>query len=144
MKDNSLVLRAQEIIAAADGPMTNTEALTRAIMERNYSGEQLAQMLARTYSSGNLRKRTYELPEQDALFSLPSVICVSTKDGDLFIRSDKATVEQGAQYADEGYQYHCTQRQKFKRLRTEFASVPAELSTATIEEIRHSLIAGAN
>src|SRR5262249_12652255 len=61
------------------------------------------------------RQRTYQLPEQQTLaFEVPSVIAITSPEGDLIIRRDDATTDQVRQWAKEGLQYTSAQRLRFK------------------------------
>lgn len=123
MKDTSLTMRAQEIILAADRPVNSTDALVQALRERSLSYDELLKMIASQLSTKSLRNSTYNIPEQDGLFAAPSVIAISTADGDLFIKGEIATNDQMAQWADEGLQHHSTQRLRFKRAKKDIATV---------------------
>lgn len=116
----SLQLRAQEIINASPIGMTVNEALTQALLERYGDDVQgLARCAAAMGASmlKGLRKRTYDLPEptDGVLFHLPSVIGISTVDGDLLVPREHAGLGQVKQWQKEGLQHHSTQVLRFKR-----------------------------
>jgi hypothetical protein len=123
VKDTSLTMRAQQIILAADQPVNSTDALVEALRERGLSYDELLKMIAGQLSTKSLRNSTYNIPEQDGLFAAPSVISISTPDGDLFIKGDMATNDQMAEWADGGLQFHSTQRLRFKRAKKDIATV---------------------
>lgn len=125
MKDSTLTLRAQEIIASTDQPVNATDALMQALRERRLSYEDLLKMVASQISTRSLRKGTYELPEQEGLFDLPSIICIGTPDGDLFLKAENATIAQVEQWAEEAHQHHSTQNLRFKRLKKQLKTFAA-------------------
>jgi hypothetical protein len=142
MKDTTLTLRAQQIIATADEPINVTDALVEALRERGLSYDDLLKMVAGQISTRSLRKSTYELPEQDGLFDLPSIICIGTTDGDLFLKADKATVGQVEQWAEEAQQHHSTQNLRFKRFKKQVKKLASVDRQALFVEARAALIAG--
>jgi hypothetical protein len=124
MSTQSLTLRAQELINRADGPITAREALKQALIERYGNNvDALADAAAgfATSIATKLRKATYDLPEPNGLFDVPSVISNNTVDGVLLIHRDEATVGQTRQWLREASQYHATQRLRFERATEELA-----------------------
>lgn len=116
----SIQLRVQELINSTQEPITDHEALKRVLAER-YKDDpdgllEYATSMGRTALRG-LRKRTYELPEQDGLFEIPPVIAISTPDGDLFMAREQANFDQVVQWIREGLQHHSTQNLRFERFR---------------------------
>lgn len=117
MNDQTIVLRAQEIINTADKPITAQQALVQALLDRYTTIEEMAQAAA-SFAGGVARKlarSTYELPEPNGLFDIPSTISNSTPDGVLLIQRDQAAVGQVRQWIKEARQYHSTQSLRFKR-----------------------------
>lgn len=116
---SSLKLRAQEIINASPNGMTVREALKQAAIERYGNNvDALADAFATAASSGmaDLRKRTYELPDDDgALFEIPAAIGIRTDEGDLLVPRDRASLGHVRQWQKEGQQHHSTQLLRFKR-----------------------------
>jgi hypothetical protein len=117
---NSLQLRAQEIIIANPEGMTVKEALKRAILERYPNDpERIAEAFASAAQSAmsGLRKRTYELPDDNgvALFEVPEVIGVRTEDGDLLVTRQVASLGQIRSWQKDGHQHHAAQALRFKR-----------------------------
>lgn len=121
VKDKTLTLRAQEIITRSDDPINITDALAQALRERGLSYEELLHLAVSNISTRSLRKSTYELPEQDGLFDVPSIICIGTPDGDLFLPRSGATVAQVAQWADEAQAHHATQNHRFKKFKKQLS-----------------------
>ena len=124
--DRSLVARTQQIIVDATGQVTSRDALRQAVVERYGSDvDALIDAFVAASMSGlrELRKRTYELDEGPTLFNLPSVIGVTTADGDLFVHLNDATAGQVQQWAAEGEQYHGSQRSRFKAIRKQVAEL---------------------
>lgn len=116
--DRSLQLRAQEIINAHPDGMTVRDAMKQAILERYADNpERMADAFATVAAGGmsQLRKRTYELPDDEGLFQIPSWIGIRTEDGDMLVQREAATLGQAAQWAREGLQHHSVQRVRFKR-----------------------------
>lgn len=116
----SLQLRAQEIINASPIGITVNEALTSALLERYGDDIQGLARCAAAMGAGilkGLRRRTYDLPEPtaDVLFQVPSVIGISTVDGDLLVPREHAVIDQVRQWQKEGLQHHSTQVLRFKR-----------------------------
>lgn len=113
--------RAQEIVFNTTEPITVVEACRRALAELyGADPEQLlsvAATLAAATVSG-LKRLTHNLPEPGSqlVMDIPSVIGISTPDGDLFVRKDEAEADQVRQWAREGLQHHSTQRLRFKHL----------------------------
>jgi hypothetical protein len=67
-----------------------------------------------------IRKRTYEIPEQQAMLTdIPGVIGITSPDGDMFVQRSEATVGQVRQWNREALQHHSTQRLRHKRFREE-------------------------
>lgn len=123
--DNTLVLRAQEIINNSDGPISDREAIKRALMDRYPTFEKMAEACA-TFATGiakQLKKSTYELPEQDGLFDIPATISNTTPDGVLFINREQAELGQVRQWVREGRQHHSTQHMRFKRAANELIAL---------------------
>ena len=117
MNDQTIVLRAQEIINTADKPITARQAVVQALLDRYQTIEEMAQAAA-SFASGVARKlarSTYELPEQNGLFDIPSTISNSTPDGVLLIQRDQATIGQARQWIKEARQHHKTQTLRFER-----------------------------
>lgn len=116
----SLQLRAQEIINASPNGMTVNEALKRALLERYGNDVDAMAGVAAAMGAGilkGLRKRTYDLPEQEdgVLFQVPSIIGIATVDGDLLVPREHAALGQVRQWQKEGLQHHATQVLRFKR-----------------------------
>lgn len=128
----SIMLRVQEVIANSTEPLTGRDALRRVLAERFKDDPAgLLDYAASASESwlGGLRKRTYELPEGDALFELPLWIGIATPDGDLFVSRECATVDQARQWVREGRQHHSTQSLRFERAASALeaiADVPGE------------------
>lgn len=139
--DRSIIARAQEFIARSASPITSREALKQALAERYASDPE--GLLNFAVDGGvsamrDLRKRTYDLPEQPGLFDLPPVIGISTPLGDLFIHLDDATAGQVGQWAREGEQHHGSQHKRFKAIRgqiKESALDPSENFKAQLRAI---------
>jgi hypothetical protein len=127
----SLQLRAQEIINASPDGMTVNEALKRALLERYGNDVEALANAAASLGAGmlkGLRKRTYDLPEQEdgVLFQIPSVIGISTPEGDLLIPREQANTGQVKQWQKEGLQHHSTQVLRFKRAGRDLESLKDE------------------
>lgn len=120
MKDTSLTMRAQEIIAQSETTISIFQAARQALAERCLSYDELLDYSTSGLVVGmrDLKKRLYDLPEQDTLdFDIPSAIGISTPEGDMFIGREYATLDQVRQWADEGQQHHSTQNLRFKRFK---------------------------
>lgn len=148
MNDQSIVLRAQEIInnaTATGGKITLHDAVRTALREKYGNDPERLLDVAASAMTGVakvLRKATYELPEQQGLLDIPGCIAVSTPEGDLFIARDLATNRQVFQWCEEGYQYHSTHRLRFKKGR-EVAKKLIEIDPdANFLESRDALAAG--
>lgn len=125
----SIMLRVQEVINNSAEGVTTRQALIQALAER-YKDD-VAGLLEYAASSAEsslrgLRKRTYELPETDALFEIPPVIGIATPDGDLFVPRESANLGQVRQWLREGDRHHATQSLRFKRFRTEIEPLKEE------------------
>lgn len=120
MKDSSLTMRAQEIIAQSETAISAFQAARQALAERCLTYDELLDYSTSglVASMRDLRKRLYDLPEQDTLdFDIPTAIGITTPDGDMFIGREHATLAQVRQWADEGQQHHATQNLRFKRFK---------------------------
>ena len=120
MKDTSLTMRAQEIIAQSETTISAFQAARQALAERCLTYDELLDYSTNGLVTAmrDLRKRLYDLPEQDTLdLDIPSAIGITSPDGDLFIGRDHATLDQVRQWADEGQQHHSTQNLRFKRFK---------------------------
>lgn len=139
----SLQLRAQEIINSNPDGMTTREALKRAILERYPNDpEAIADAFAAVAQSSmsGLRKRTYELPDEDSgLFEIPSVIGIRTEDGDLLIPREHAALGQVRQWQKEGQSHHATQLLRFKRAGADLDSLKDEPADLPWWSARHML-----
>lgn len=139
----SLQLRAQEIINSNPDGMTTREALKQAILER-YPNDPAAiaeafAAVAQSSMSG-LRKRTYELPEDDvALFEIPGVIGIRTEEGDLLVPRDHANLGQVRQWQKEGQGHHATQLLRFKRAGADLEGLKEEPADLPWWSARHML-----
>lgn len=142
----SLQLRAQEIITASPDGMTVREALKRAILERYPNDpERIAEAFASAASGAmsGLRKRTYELPDDDgALFEIPAVIGIRTEDGDLLVQREAAQAGQVLQWQREGHQHHATQLLRFKRAGTALEMLKDQDPALPWWKARHMLTSG--
>lgn len=142
----SLQLRAQEIINASPEGMSIREALKQALLERyGHDPEALAEAAAAFGASSlsGLRKRTYELPDdQGALFQVPNIIGIRTDDGDLLIPRQNASLGQVRQWQKEGQQHHATQLLRFKRAGTELDALKEEPAELPWWSARHALTQG--
>ncbi len=143
----SLQLRAQEIINASAQGMNIRQALKQALLERyGHDLDALAEAAAAFGASGmsGLRKRTYELPDDQAsLFQIPNVIGIRTEDGDLLIPRQNANLGQVRQWQKEGHQHHATQLLRFKRAGKELEAVKEEPAELPWWQARHTLMQGA-
>src|SRR5258708_40077680 len=87
--------RAQEIVFLAQSPITLVEACRQSLAELYGDNPEVLLGVAASLAAGTmsgLRQRTYRLPEQATLTSdIPSVIGITTPDGDLFILKSEAT-----------------------------------------------------
>jgi hypothetical protein len=129
--DQSLRLRAQEIITSSPDGMTTRQGMKRALAER--FKDDPAGLLEFAAAAGcvgmkDLRKRTYDLPEpgEGVLFDLPQIIGVSTPEGDLLVPREKATLGQVRQWTREGSQHHATQKLRFRRFAEELEPLKEE------------------
>lgn len=142
----SLQLRAQEIINASPNGMHIREALKRALLERyGHDPDALAEAAASygAASMAGLRKRTYELPDDEgALFQIPGVIGNRTEDGDLLIPRENANLGQVRQWQKEGQQHHATQLLRFKRAGKSLEPLKEEPADLPWWQARHMLTEG--
>lgn len=117
MTDNTLILRAQELINKSEVPISGHAALRQAALDRFLTREAMADALASLASSAlnKLRQSTYTLPEQPGLFDIPSVISNNTPEGPLFIGRDNAQLDHVRKWLDEGDRFHSSQKLRFKR-----------------------------
>jgi hypothetical protein len=124
--DKSLVARAQEMAANSPEKITAEESLAQAILERFDDDPKL---IARYFADAvkgwtkELRVRTYTLPEQATLFSIPETIAIITDEGDLLIPADLATAGQVRQWVREGRRHHKSQEKKFARFDAQLKSL---------------------
>lgn len=119
--EKSLIARAQEM--AADGPdarVQATVALTSAILERfGDDPKRIAEAWA-LKEAGSLKQarvNSYKQPDHPTLFDVPATIVITSDAGDLFIKSDQATVAEVAQWVAEGLKWHTGQTKSFTRLK---------------------------
>lgn len=130
--DKTIVARAQQIAESApERRMLITEAAAAAIIERfDGDAKRIAAFAAEVAQSKfkDIRKNTYELPDEPTLFDVPSDIVITTPEGDLFILGDEATPPQIRQWITEGAQFHGSQHKKFKRLGVQFDAVEDQLT----------------
>lgn len=142
----SLRLRAQEIINVSPNGMTVREALKQAAIERYGNNvDALADAFATAASSGmtDLRKRTYELPDEDgALFEIPAAIGIRTERGDLLIPRDRASLDNVRQWQKEGQQHHSTQLLRFKRAGKQLEPLKEEDGALPWSNARNLLTSG--
>jgi hypothetical protein len=124
--DQTIKLRAQQILNSSSGPMLIRDAILKALEESKYTTEQLREMLATVASTSmkGLKQRTFDLPEptgQLSLFDIPQVIGITTPQGDLLIPKDQATLDEVGQWTREGLQHHETQALRFRRAKDDVA-----------------------
>lgn len=126
-REQWLIIRTQEIIAASDGISVNT-AMEMALRERYDDYDKLVQFAASSLTSvaRQLKKSTYELPDTPTLFDIPATIFVDDDNGGFFVSSDRAEIGMVRAWARDGERHHAAQRYRFKRLNKRLASV-AEL-----------------
>lgn len=124
--DQSLKLRAQEIIANTEGHITLRQAVKRALVERfdgNFDALAEAAATLGAASLSGIRKRTYELPEEDGQdvlpFDIPEVIGIRTPEGDLLVHRPSAEVGHVRQWVREGHQHHAAQKYRFNKFAKE-------------------------
>lgn len=145
MADRTLQLRAQEIIANSPTQITVKEACKRALLERCGDTEAMAEVAASVVASSlsGLRKRTYELPENDQLelaFDLPAFIAVTTPDGDLIVPRSEATTGHARQWVKEGTRHHTVQLERFRRAGRDMEIVDdADDDAGFLDDTRHVL-----
>lgn len=144
MKDTSLTMRAQEIIAHSDKAISAFQAARQALAERCMTYDELLDYSTNGLVAGmrDLKKRLYDLPEQDTLdLDIPSAIGISTPDGDLYIGREHATLDQVRQWAAEGQQHHSTQNLRFKRFKQRLEAFNAIDGTELWVEARKQITA---
>lgn len=119
--EQSIRVRAQEIIQNSPTAMGTQEALEQALVERyqdDFAGLAKAAAALGAGALKGIRKRTYEIQEEDgqgSLFDVPSYIGIRTTQGDMLVPKDQATLGHVRQWQREGQQHHATQLQRFKR-----------------------------
>lgn len=131
MTDRALNVRAFEVLNASHNGMTTRQAMEVVLRERYADDFDGLLSFAASAGAGGLkgiRKRTYEIPDlfQGALFQIPTVIAVTTPDGDLIVPREVASLGQVRQWAREGSQHHATQALRFKRLREQLDALKEE------------------
>jgi hypothetical protein len=123
----TIQLRAQEIVLSSLIPITLRDACRRVLEERYRDDPAGLLEAATTLAAGamtGIRKRTYEIPEQQAaLTDIPGVIGITSPEGDMFVQRSEATVGQVRQWNREAMQHHSTQRLRHKRFRDELGLV---------------------
>lgn len=142
----SIMLRVQEVINASVEPITAHDAMKKVLAER--FKDDPAGLLEYAASVGEsslrgLRKRTYELPEGDALFELPQVIGIATPEGDLFLTREQASFEQALQWIREGRRHHSTQSLRFERAEREVEPLLGQIPGDTPWWAARAMLAGA-
>ncbi len=127
--DQTLKLRAQEIIEKASGPILVADALEQAIVERKLSQAELVKMLAALGANlmKGLRVESYQLPErtghQLSLFDVPAVIGITTPQGDLLVSKDVANLGEVRQWIREGERHHSVQLLRFNRAEQDIVAI---------------------
>lgn len=125
--DRTLQLRAQQIVNDSAEPISIRAAMRQALLERykdDFDGLVDMASAVSASSMNGLRKRTYELPEdEDTLFDIPSLIVVSTPDGDLFVPRDQADTSHTRQWVIEGRRYHSVQTGRFERFKVDLDQI---------------------
>jgi hypothetical protein len=126
--DNTLALRAAEIIHNSQGSINARDAVKKALLERFHTMDELADayVTAATALMSQLRRSTYDVPDELALFDIPAVIAINTPNGVLFIHRNDAELGQVRQWGREGLQYHAGQHLRFKRINEDLSLIEGE------------------
>lgn len=117
MSKKDLMIRAAEIIETAPGAITEKQAMRQAAMEFTGGDVNVAidLLIATVGSTDDLRKRTYEPPDQYSLIPPTSHIAIRTPAGTEFIHRNDATAGQMKQWAKEALQELNGKVRKFER-----------------------------
>lgn len=117
MSKKDLMIRAAEIIETAPGAITEKQAMRQAAMEFTGGDVDVAidLLLAAVGSADDLRKRTYEPPDQYSLIPPTSHIAIRTPAGTEFIHRNDATAGQMKQWTKEALQEFRGKVRKFER-----------------------------
>lgn len=138
MSKKDLMIRAAEIIETAPGAITEKQAMRQAAMEFTNGDVNVAidLLIATVGSTDDLRKRTYEPPDQYSLIPPTSHIAIRTPAGTEFIHRNDATAGQMKQWTKEALQELNSKVRKFKRFDAAMGEAGLDDTLNYMEQIR--------